>query len=231
MLHFSNQPTSRPGITMVWDKTYGAEKKVWGDTPSELAQYAGNFLKQSSQFRDNPDIFILDLGCGYGRDSIFLAKELPCHILGVDNSRQAIAMAKEALPRELEKKIEFLCYDVSLVADKYDVILCSNVYSILKPAERAGLRKIVSHCLRSNGLLFLSAFSVHDIQHKKTGIPVEDENYSFIDEKYIHLCSREELEQDFSFLDISALFERQFLERRSTRDHNHVIWLLMGRLL
>jgi SAM-dependent methyltransferase len=215
---------------MVWDNTYNAEKKVWGDTPSELAVYAGNFLKQSSQFRDNPDIFILDLGCGYGRDSIFLANELPCHILGVDNSQKAISMAKEALPRELEKKIEFLCYDFSQVADKYDVILCSNVYSILKPAERAGLRKIARHCLRSNGLLFLSTFSVNDTQHQKTGVPVEGEKDSFIDEKYIHLCTREELEQDFNFLDISALFERRFIERRSTRDHHHVIWLLMGKL-
>jgi cyclopropane fatty-acyl-phospholipid synthase-like methyltransferase len=215
---------------MVWDKTYNTEKKVWGEKPSELAVYAVNFLKQSRQFRDNPDIFMLDLGCGYGRDSIFAAREVPCHILGVDNSRKAIAMAKEDLPRELEKKIEFLCYDFSRVADKYDVILCSNFYSILKPGERVGLREIIRHCLRANGLLFLSAFSVHDTQHQKNGLPVENESNSFFDEKYIHLFTREELEQDFGFLNISALFERQFTERRSTRDHHHIIWELMGAL-
>jgi 2-polyprenyl-3-methyl-5-hydroxy-6-metoxy-1,4-benzoquinol methylase len=216
---------------MVWDRTYSLEKKVWGENPSELAVYAYNFLKQSRQFQDNPDIFILDLGCGYGRDSIFLANEVPCHILGVDNSRKAIEMAQESLPKELEKRIEFLCYDFSRVADKYDVILCSNVYHILKPDERAALREIIKRCLQANGILFLSTISVQDPQHRGKGIPVENETNSFLDEKYIHLCTREELEQDFNFLNISALFERQFIERRSTQDHHHITWILMGKLI
>jgi cyclopropane fatty-acyl-phospholipid synthase-like methyltransferase len=215
---------------MVWDKTYSLEKKVWGEKPSELAVYACNYLKQSRQFQDNPDIFILDLGCGYGRDSLFLAGQVPCHILGVDSSRKAIEMAHEALPRELEKRIEFLCFDFTRVTDKYDVILCSNLYSIIKPGEREGLREVIKRCLQGSGVVFLSAFSVNDQQHNGKGIPVEDEIHSFIDEKYIHLCTREEMEQDFDFLNISALFERQFIERRSTRDHHHVMWILMGSL-
>jgi cyclopropane fatty-acyl-phospholipid synthase-like methyltransferase len=215
---------------MVWDRTYNQEKKVWGDKPSELAVYACNFLKQSRQFQDNPDIFILDLGCGYGRDSIFLAQEVPCHILGVDNSKKAIEMARESLPKELEKRVEFLCYDFSQVADKYDVILCSNLYQILKPEEREGLKEIVKRCLQANGILFLSTLSVHDLQHYGKGLPVENEVNSFFDDKYIHLCTREELEQDFDFLNIHALFEREYIERRSTKDHHHVSWILMGKL-
>jgi cyclopropane fatty-acyl-phospholipid synthase-like methyltransferase len=215
---------------MVWDKTYNLEKKVWGEKPSELAVYAFNFLKQSRQFQNNPDIFILDLGCGYGRDSIFLAKEVPCHILGVDNSMTAIEMAHESLPKELEKKIEFLCYDFSRVGDKYDVILCSNVYQILKPDQRTALREIIKRCLQAGGIVFLSTLSVHDTQHFGKGIPVEDETNSFIDGKYIHLCTREELEQDFDFLNISALFERQYIERRTTQDHQHTSWILLGQL-
>ncbi len=215
---------------MVWDKTYSTEKKIWGEKPSELAVYAFNFLKHSSQFRDSPDIFILDLGCGYGRDSIFLAQELPCHILGVDNSRKAINLARESLPGELSKRIEFLCYDFSRVADKYDIILCSNLYSILKPGERVKFREIVKNCLRSNGILFLSAFSVNDSHHQKRGSTAENESSTLPDDKYVRLFTREELEQDFNFLNISALFERPYTERRSTRDHRHVIWAMMGAL-
>jgi cyclopropane fatty-acyl-phospholipid synthase-like methyltransferase len=215
---------------MVWDKTYNSEKKVWGEKPSELAIYACNYLKQSRQFQANPDIFILDIGCGYGRDALFLAGEVPCHILGVDNSKKAIAMAQESLPRELEKRIEFLCFDFSRVVDKYDVILCSNLYPILKPEERAELREVLKRCLQTDGVVFLSVFSVRDPQHQNKGIPVEDEANSFIDEKYVHLCTRQELEQDFDFLNISALFERDFVERRSTVDHHHIMWMLMGRL-
>jgi SAM-dependent methyltransferase len=215
---------------MVWDKTYNLEKKVWGEKPSELAVYACNFLKQSRRFQDKEDIFILDLGCGYGRDALFLAQEVPCHILGVDNSKKAVEMARESLPKGMEKRIEFLCYDFSRVADKYDVILCSNLYQILKSGERDELRETIKRCLPANGTLFLSTFSVHDPQHYGKGLPVENEVNSFIDEKYIHLCTREELEQDFDFLNISGLFEREFIERRSTRDHHHISWILLGQL-
>ncbi|MBN1190209.1 MAG: class I SAM-dependent methyltransferase [Dehalococcoidales bacterium] len=216
---------------MVWDKTYDTGKKVWGEKPGEVALFAGNFLKQSRQFRDNADIFILNLGCGYGQDSILLAKELPCHILSVDSSQEAINAARESLTGELKNKIEFLCYDFSRVADKYDVVLCSSLYSNMKPDEREALRNIARQCLQSNGLFFLSALSVHDIQHKKRGLTAEGEKSSFVEEHCSHLYTREELEQDFNFLNISALFERHFIERRSTRDYHHVIWILMGNSL
>jgi cyclopropane fatty-acyl-phospholipid synthase-like methyltransferase len=215
---------------MVWDRTYNQEQKVWGEKPSEAAIYACNFLKQSRQFHDNPDVFILDLGCGYGRDAIFLAQEVPCHILGVDNSTKAIEMARRSLPRELEKRIEFICYDFSRVVDKYDLILCSNLYQILKVEEREELTETIKRCLQTDSYLFLSTLSVNDPQHSGKGIPVENEPNSYIDEKYLHLCTRNELEQDFDFLNISALFEREFIERRSTNDHHHVSWILLGKL-
>jgi SAM-dependent methyltransferase len=215
---------------MVWNKTYSSDKKLWGEKPSEIALYAYNFLKESRQFQGNHDIFILDLGCGYGRDAIFLAQNLPCHILGLDNSEKAIEMARESLPRTLEKKVEFLCYDFSHVSDKYDVIIASNLYQLLKPEERAQLRETVKRCLKHDGLLFLSALSVRDPQHFGKGIQVENDPNSFQEERYIHLCAREELERDFDFLNIGALFERDFYERRILGDHHHISWTLMGRM-
>jgi SAM-dependent methyltransferase len=213
---------------MDWNITYTTGKKVWGDRPSELAVYACNYLKESRRFQGSPDIFISDLGCGYGRDAIFLASNLPCHILGVDISEKAIEMARASLPKELGKKIEFLCYNFDQLKDKYDVILASNLYQVLKPDERFRFRETIKRCLKEDGVLFLSSLSVRDLQHSGKGVPVANEPNTFIDEKYIHLCTREELEEDFSFLNISALFEHEFIERRSTGDHQHVSWVLMG---
>lgn len=215
---------------MVWNETYNKDSKVWGDRPSELAIITHNYLKESQQFQGNPDIFILDLGCGYGRDDVFLARNIPCHILGLDNAEKAIEMARESLPKELEKRIEFLCYDFSRVSDKYDVILCSNLYQILKPAERVLLRETIKRCLKKEGRLFLSSFSIRDPQHFGKGTQVENEINSFVEERYIHLNSREELEADFAFLNISALFEREFHEPRAKKDHHHVSWILMGQM-
>jgi len=213
----------------IWDVIYSSDKKIWGEKPSELAVYAHNFIKQNRQLSSNPDLFILDLGCGYGRDSIFLAQNIQCHILGVDNSATAIEMARAALPEKQKKRIEFLCYGFEGIKDKYDVILCSNVYQILKPEKRAALRNTVKRCLKSESMVFLSTLSENDPQHSGKGIPVENDPNSFLDEKYLHLSSREELEKDFEFLNLSALFERGYLERRTTKDHHHISWILMGK--
>ena len=212
-----------------WNKTYVSEKKVWGDKPSELAVYACTYLKESRQFQNKPDIYILDVGCGYGRDDIFLAQNLPCHILALDNSEKAIEMARESIPKPLQKRIELLCYDFTAVNEKYDVIFVANLYHLLKNEERAKLIHTIQNCLNKNGLLFLNTFSVRDPQHYGKGQKVEGEEHSFIDEHYMRFSSRSDLEKDFAFLDIPALFEWSFRERRVSGDHRHVAWLLMGK--
>jgi cyclopropane fatty-acyl-phospholipid synthase-like methyltransferase len=214
-----------------WNNTYSKDNKVWGDKPSELALFAGNYLKESEQFKASQDIFLLDLGCGYGRDAIFLAQYLlSCHILGLDNSEKAIEMARESIPKELEKRIELLCYDFSHVIDKYDVIVVSNLYHFLKPDERIKLRETIKRCLKKNGLLFLSTSSVRDPQHFGLGTPVENEPNTFQDERYIYFCTRQDMEKEFDFVNISALFERDFREERTTGAHHHISWILMGKM-
>jgi cyclopropane fatty-acyl-phospholipid synthase-like methyltransferase len=216
---------------MTWNNTYSSEKKVWGEKPSKLAMFTYNYIKQSHQFEGKTDIFVLDMGCGYGRDAIFLASNLPCHVLGLDNSEKAIEMARESLSKELEKRVELLCYDFSHVSDKYDVIMASSLYQILKPEERAKLRDTVKRCLKAGGQLFLSTLSIHDPQHSGQGTPVENDPNSFQQEKYIHVSTRKELEKDFDFLNISALFEREYIEPRSTgEDHHHISWIMIGSL-
>ncbi len=213
-----------------WDKTYREDKRIWGEVPSQLALFARNYLKESSRFKDSADIFMLDLGCGYGRDAIFLAQNLPCHILGLDNSPEAIGLARESLDHESEKRIELLCYDFSHVTDKYDVIFVSNLYHLLKPEERAKLRETIKRCLKTDGVLFLSAFSTRDPQHFGQGRAVEDEANTFVAERYYHFSTREDLEKEFDFIHIAALFEREFHEARASGNHHHIAWILLGSL-
>jgi SAM-dependent methyltransferase len=214
---------------MVWNKTYNNNQKIWGEKPSELTLYACNYLKNNPRYQN--ELHILDAGCGYGQNTIYLAQNLNCYILGVDNSAEAIAMAKNSCPKDLEKKIEFLCYDFKDVVDKYDIIFASNLYQVLKPQDRDQFIETAKRCLKTDGLLFLNSLSVRDPHHNGNGTPVPGEVNSFQGDKYIHLCSREELEKDFGFLTINALFEREFSENHSNgHDHHHIAWIMMGSL-
>ena len=218
--------SNQPSRNMTCDRN----KRIWGDKPSELAIITYNYLKESQGFGNRKDIFVLDLGCGYAQDAVFLAQKLPCHILGLDNSQEAIDIARQSLSGDLEKRIELLCYDFSKVSDKYDVIFVSNLYHLLKPDEMSVLRDIVKRSLKSDGVFFLSTLSVRDPQHFYRNTGVSHKANTFSDDSYLHLSTREELEKDFDFLNISALYEREYSEPNLIQNKNHISWILMGRL-
>ncbi len=213
---------------MVGDRSFTNEERVWGMEPSELGLFASSTLKQGHQFQK--EIYILDLGCGYGRDALYLARNLKCHVQGIDNSEKSIALARESVPNELADRIEFLLFDFSAAADRYDVVFISNLYQLLKTDARAKLRETVRRCLNTDGWLFLSTLSVSDRECGR-GKPVENEENSFQDKRFLHFCNRKELEDDFDFLNITALFEREYRERHSNgTTHEHISWILLGSL-
>jgi cyclopropane fatty-acyl-phospholipid synthase-like methyltransferase len=215
---------------MVWDKAYTQGKKLWGEGPSELALFVGAYLKNSSH--NQRELHVLDIGCGYGRDAFYLAQNANAYVIAVDNSSVAIDMAKELCPKELDKKIELLCYNFNELVDKYDVIFAANLYPILNREERAQFRETIRRCLKIGGLFFLSTLSVKDKHYTGKGPSVADEENSYrLEGGFLHLSTREELESDFNFLNISALFEREHDESHAEGEtHHHISWILMGQM-
>ena len=198
--------------------------------PSELALFACNTILHSSRYQGNIDI--LNICSGYGRDAFYLADNLTCHILGIDRSEKAVARARETCPKNLANRVEFLCYEFSRVIDKFDMVFVPNLYHRLKPDERAQLWKTVKRCLKKGGWLFLNAHSTRDPQQpgQMPGAAVScGAGPEAPDGDGYHLFTREELESDFSFIDINALFERQYDEYQDTGEiHRHVSWMLCG---
>jgi len=214
---------------MSWDKEYAAGNRLWGEGPSELGIAAIAYLQKHAAACQ--PLKIIDIGCGYGRDAIYLVTRLNADILGIDISEKAIEIATRSVMEQNLSNAKFECRDFkSLGVGGYDVVFVSNFYQLLRPAERRSLRETISRILRPSGLLFLSTLSVSDPEHLGKGIPIAGEPNSIDIGKYLHLCTKEELAEDFSFLEIEKLYEHNYLEPRSNGEvHNHISWILVAK--
>lgn len=71
-----------------WENFYEAEGTCWGWAPSVFARRVANILEQHSG-----GDHIVDLGAGYGRDSLYLAETFPVRqVHAIDFSARALAI-------------------------------------------------------------------------------------------------------------------------------------------
>ncbi|MCZ7382954.1 MAG: class I SAM-dependent methyltransferase [Candidatus Methanoperedens sp.] len=217
--------------SLFWDKEYESNMRIWGDRPSELALIAVKYL-QNHRLNDK-FLSILDIGCGYGRDCLYLAKHLNCCVLGIDTSQKALEILAKSLVGPCVKAVQFRCCNfMDMDNCKYDIVFASNLYQILHRKQREELRKKITNLLKPQGLLFLNNLSVNDPEEYGKGELCPDEPNSFKGEKYLHFCTREELEEDFRFLTIQELYEHKYDEPRvQGKTHHHISWILIGELI
>jgi ubiquinone biosynthesis O-methyltransferase len=104
---------------------------------------------------------ILDVGCGAGTISLYLANK-EANIIGVDISRKAIdSCKKSAKALKLKNKTQFICNTIEKVKfrRKFDLIICSEIIEHI-PNDKAFLKRI-HKLLENNGLLILSTPSIN----------------------------------------------------------------------
>ncbi len=219
-----------------WEKRYAKDGRLWGDGPSELARLAVARLRPSGAAAGNTDaapLKLLDVGCGYGRDSRYLAAELDCDVLGLDPSPAAVAAARKARRPGLE--VEYEVGDAASLADdaaqagRFDVAFAANVYHLLSPGGRREFAAGLAVLVRPGGLLFLSTLSPRDPQHYAVGEPVLGEERSWVEHVYLHFCTADELTADFSAFTVLDLEERSYEEHNANGVvHRHASWFLEG---
>jgi 2-polyprenyl-3-methyl-5-hydroxy-6-metoxy-1,4-benzoquinol methylase len=208
-----------------WDAVYAREGKRWGDGPGELARVA------AAELRGRPHLRILDAGCGYGRDALFLARELGAVVVGVDPASEAIELARAATPPGAA--LEFRTCGVEDVSDgPYDVVLVSNVYHVLRPAGRAALRERVAVLVPPGGLLYVSTLAVGDPEHYGAGTPVPGDKGSFEGSTYLHFSTPATLRREFAAFAPLRVYEHAFVEPHADGEahrHLHVIMIAQRR--
>lgn len=177
--------------------------------PSECGIKAVEYIRKHRIAGEVLDV--LDIGCGNGRDLFHLLKIFQIDALGMDIDGEAIAHASRAIPREHQGHVRFRCCTISELDERrYDVIIASEVYHFLRKNKREEMREFIKRSLKPMGLLFLSSLSANDKEYFGKGIPVQGDLNSFEEKVFSHFSTREELMQEFAFLDIKELKEREF---------------------
>jgi len=103
----------------------------------------------------------LDIGCGKGRNSLYLAKR-GFEIYGIDFSETSIGCGKE-IAKEQSLKVNFLCqsiFDFQDIPESFDFIYDSGCFHHMKPHRRNEYLKTILKYLKADGYFAMSCFNL-----------------------------------------------------------------------
>lgn len=171
---------------------------------------------------------VLDLGCGNGRNSIYLAKE-GMRVIGIDFSRGLIKIAKNKMEwKEVEDQVNLLEGEIAslpLQDDTVDAVLyIATLHHLPTPNDRLQSLKEVARCLKSNGRALVSAWAQEQEKFKdelKVTKDKKEDGFEYGDiflpwkmkegrvfQRYYHLFSKNEFEDliEKSGLEVVRIF-------------------------
>lgn len=153
-----------------WDKEYKTSEHLrLSSTVSEDLEKFTRFLERGwkREFL-NPFSRVLDLGCGNGRNLVYLAESYGVHGIGYDISGVAIAQAEQAsegLPIQYETRS--IAEKLPLPNESQHFVLDMMTSHFLKKAEREALRAEIHRVLKPGGWLFFKSFLADEDVHTR----------------------------------------------------------------
>jgi SAM-dependent methyltransferase len=153
-----------------WNKQYtNATHLELSDEASEDLMKFTRFLMRESGKKDlNVTTKVLDLGCGNGRNLIYLSQEFGVHGIGYDTSDVAIRAAKvSAKDLPLSFEVRSIAEPIPLPDSSVRIALDMMTSHFLLRAERETLRAEILRVLKPGGWLFFKSFLLEDDANAK----------------------------------------------------------------
>ncbi len=203
-----------------WDTEYKkAHHLRLSQAESEDLVSFTRFLERSTGRRFlNPIASVLDLGCGNGRNLIYLSRTYGMRGVGYDISKEAVAQARTAsedLP--LTYGVQSSGEALPLGDKSQTIVLDMMAMHFLTKAERESLIKEIARVLKPGGWFFLKTFLLDEDAHAKRLLrdhPADEPG------SYIHPVVRV-AEHVFTQDEIVDLLGEQFAIHKMVTSHRH----------
>jgi SAM-dependent methyltransferase len=213
-----------PSAAVPWDERYARDGRRWGEGPGEVGVVAAREMREAGL--TGPGVSVLDIGCGYGRDVLYLWETLGVEAVGIDPSPEAIALAVGSIPTGASVRFERRGFAGSWDR-RFDVVLSWNVFHLLPKPDREAFAAAVPQLLRPGGRLFLGTLSPRDTEH--VGAPEPGGPPGAPGVVPLHFATERELREQFAGLRIERLFEHEYEEPLQGRPaHHHNCWILVA---
>jgi SAM-dependent methyltransferase len=203
-----------------FEDLYTTFPRAYGELPSEAARQLAKILKKGAK--------VVDIGCGYGRDSIFLANE-GFEVTGIDTSRRGI-MAAQLWAREKGVEVTFMNRDLMesrLPERSFDCLLCVNTIEFLDARKRSKSGHAIWKLAAEGAHIGLMVHSTEDPDLRQ-GKGMGDNTWEVMPGLQKHFFTEREIRSifpDYKQIRMEVItVTEQVPEKR-----NHRYWLFIGQ--
>lgn len=139
-------------INADYENRYQKDDYYWGVVPNQLCY---EIMKLKPPVKP---LKVLDIGCGEGKDAVFLAKN-GYFVSAFDATDNGIEKAKQ-LADKVGVYVDFFKANIEdfRLTKNYDIILCSGVMHFVRPEFRAGIFENLKQSTNSNGVHAMNVF-------------------------------------------------------------------------
>lgn len=203
-----------------WDQEYTDPKhlKLSEKESEDLAKFTRWLIRRERQDLLSSESSVIDVGCGNGRNLIFLAQKFGMRGVGIDISSAAIAQAKKASNQQDIKYHVSNAGNPMPVGDGTQAIALDMMVShFLDKTNREGLRDEIYRSLEPGGYLFMKTFLRDKDLHTERMIkekPGPEEG------SYIHPVMGV-AEHVYNEKELVEFLSEKFIVRKIYRSHKH----------
>jgi len=168
----------RSEISGSWEKYYATLREL----PKRYRKFASFVVEALPTFKNQGIEFVLDLGCGAGRHSVYLARN-GFDVVGVDVSKSALRIAKEWAREENLGKVRLVQAAMTHVPFKdnqFDAVISVSVVHHAVSRDIEETVDEIHRILKRNGTFLANLASVKDPRYGK-GEMVEANTFKMLE--------------------------------------------------